>query len=48
MVSLIDQEEIKEIFDNFEKLKKKGDGAAAGNSDEARVSQPTKMTKIFN
>ena len=37
MVNLIEAEEIKEIFDNFEKLKKKSEGTS--NSDEARVSQ---------
>ena len=37
MVNLIEVEEIKEIFDNFERLKKKSEGTS--NSDEARVSQ---------
>lgn len=36
MVNLIEAEEIKEIFDNFERLKKKSEGTS--NSDEARVS----------
>ena len=36
MVNLIDVEEINQIFENFEKLKKKSEGS--DNSVEARVS----------
>ena len=46
MVSLITEEEINEIFENFERLKKKSQGADTGV--EARVSQISTLKHLSN
>ena len=46
MVSLITEEEINEIFENFERLKKKSQGADTGV--EARVSQISTLYHLSN
>ena len=46
MVSLITEEEINEIFENFERLKKKSQGADTGV--EARVSHFSTIAHLLN